>query len=64
VYRNGCDPANSATGCLQCGIDIISDINEAKNLATENPEIVKKLTGLLKTFDAEIKANLRPPGKA
>jgi arylsulfatase A len=44
--------------------DLSADINEAKNVATDNPDVVKKLTGLLKTFDEEIKANLRPPGKA
>jgi arylsulfatase A len=44
--------------------DLSADINEAKNLAADNPEVVKRLTALLKAFDAEIKANLRPPGKA
>ena len=44
--------------------DLSADINEATNVADKNPDVVKKLTGLLKTFDEEIKANLRPPGKA
>jgi len=44
--------------------DLSTDINEAKNVAADNPDVVKKLTGLLKTFDEEIKANLRAPGKA
>jgi len=34
------------------------------NVAAGNPDVAKRLTGLLKTFGEEIKANLRVPGKA
>jgi len=44
--------------------DLSADINEANNVAKENPEVVKKLTALLNNFDKELKANLRAPGKA
>jgi arylsulfatase A len=44
--------------------DLSADINEATNVADKHPDVVKKLTALLETFDKEIKANLRAPGKA
>ncbi|MDP7287363.1 MAG: sulfatase-like hydrolase/transferase, partial [Phycisphaerae bacterium] len=44
--------------------DLSADINEATNLADKHPDVVKKLTALLNSFDKELKANLRPPGKA
>jgi len=44
--------------------DLSADIGEKKNVAAAHPDVVKRLTGLLKRFDEELKANLRPPGKA
>ena len=42
--------------------DLSADIGETTNVAAKNPDVVKRLTGLLERFDAELKANLRPPG--
>jgi len=44
--------------------DLSADIGEKTNLADKHPDVVKKLTALLKSFDAELKANIRPPGQA
>jgi len=33
------------------------------NVADKNPEVVAALAGLAHKFDAELKANARPPGK-
>lgn len=43
--------------------DLLEDISEKKNLASENPDVVKRLSGLMDKFDAELKANSRPAGK-
>jgi arylsulfatase A-like enzyme len=39
------------------------DISEANNLAEQHPDIVKRLTETIQTFDSELKANARPPGR-
>ncbi len=44
--------------------DLTADIGEKTNVAAKNPEVVKRLTKLLEAFDKELKANIRPPGKA
>jgi arylsulfatase A-like enzyme len=43
--------------------DLGADIGEKNNVADENPGIVQRLTKTMQEFDAELKANLRPPGK-
>jgi arylsulfatase A-like enzyme len=44
--------------------DLQSDISEKNNVAAEHPAIVKRLNYIMKEFDRELKANIRPPGKA
>lgn len=43
--------------------DLQADISETQNVAENHPEIVERLTGTMRDFDAELKANSRPPGK-
>jgi len=43
--------------------DLEADISETKNLAAENPDVVKRLTAMMDEFDSELKANSRPVGK-
>ena len=43
--------------------DLEADISEEKNLASEHPDVVKRLSDLMDKFDAELKANARPAGK-
>jgi arylsulfatase A-like enzyme len=43
--------------------DLQADLGEKNNVAAEHPDVVKRLTGLMEKFDAEIKANSRPVGK-
>jgi hypothetical protein len=43
--------------------DLKADISEKNNMAEKHPDIVKRLTKTMKDFDAELKANSRPPGK-
>ncbi len=43
--------------------DLEADISEKNNLADTNPEIVKRLTGVMREFDRSLKANSRPPGR-
>ncbi|MHC4111050.1 MAG: sulfatase-like hydrolase/transferase [Planctomycetota bacterium] len=44
--------------------DLQADISEKNNVAAEHPGIVKRLNYIMKEFDRELKANVRPPGKA
>ena len=44
--------------------DLQADISEKNNVAAEHPGIVKRLNFVMKEFDRELKANVRPPGKA
>ena len=44
--------------------DLSSDIGETKNVAAEHPDVVERLTALLKDFDAELRAHSRPVGRA
>jgi arylsulfatase A len=44
--------------------DLEADISEENNLAEKYPRIVSKLKGMMERFDAELKANSRPVGKA
>jgi len=44
--------------------DLTADIGETTNVADKNPDMVSALTKIAHTFDAELKANARPPGKA
>ena len=44
--------------------DLQADISEKNNVAAEHPGIVKRLNYVMKEFDRELKANVRPPGKA
>jgi len=43
--------------------DLETDISEKNNLADANPEIVERLTGIMRQFDRSLKANSRPPGR-
>jgi arylsulfatase A len=43
--------------------NLSEDVSEKHNLATDHPQIVQRLTGMMQTFDRELKANARPPGK-
>ena len=43
--------------------DLAADIGETTNVADKNPDVVSALTKLAHAFDAELKANARPPGK-
>jgi len=40
-----------------------ADISEKHNVASEHPQIVQRLTGMMETFDKQLQANARPPGK-
>jgi arylsulfatase A-like enzyme len=40
------------------------DISEKNNLADKHPDIVKRLTDIMSEFDRDLKANVRPPGRA
>ena len=42
--------------------DLAADIGEKSNVAAEHPDVVQRLTALLKTFDEQLKATLRQPG--
>jgi len=44
--------------------DLQADISEKNNVAAEHPGVVKRLNYIMKKFDRELKANVRPPGKA
>ncbi|MBW8016258.1 MAG: sulfatase [Planctomycetes bacterium] len=43
--------------------DLSTDIAESKNVAEDNPKVVKELTKIAKAFDAQLKKNARQPGK-
>ena len=43
--------------------DLKADISEKNNLSDKYPDIVKRLTDMMKNFDSELKANVRPAGK-
>jgi len=43
--------------------NLTADISETRNLATAHPEIVERLTAVMKRFDKALKANSRPAGK-
>jgi arylsulfatase A len=43
--------------------DLSKDIGEKNNVAADNPEIVKELSGALEAFKAEMKKEGRPAGK-
>ncbi len=43
--------------------DLAADIGEMTNVADKNPDVVAALAALARKFDAELKANARPPGK-
>ena len=55
------EPAPKPTGSLL--FDLSADINEAKSVAADHPDVVKRLTDLLARFDAELKAHMRQPGR-
>ena len=42
--------------------DLKADVSEKNNIANKHPEIVKRLTDTMQTFDRELKANARPAG--
>jgi hypothetical protein len=42
--------------------DLKADISEKNNLADNHPEIVKRLSDIMKKFDGELKASKRPHG--
>ena len=44
--------------------DLAADVGEKNDVAAKHPDVVTRLTALLKRFDAELKANVRPPGQA
>ena len=43
--------------------DLAADIGETTNVAANNPDVVARLTEIALKFDAELKADARPPGK-
>jgi arylsulfatase A len=43
--------------------DLQADISEKNNLSDKYPDIVERLTTMMKEYDSELKANVRPPGK-
>ena len=43
--------------------DLSADIGEKTDVADKHPDVVKRLTELLRRFDAELKAHTRPPGR-
>jgi len=43
--------------------DLEADISEKNNLADAHPEIVERLTGVMREFDGSLKASSRPPGR-
>ena len=43
--------------------DLNQDISEKNNLAARHPEVVAKLTKMMKEFDRQLKQNTRPAGK-
>jgi arylsulfatase A-like enzyme len=43
--------------------DLAADIGETTNVADKNPDVVAALDEIARKFDAELKANARPPGK-
>jgi len=43
--------------------DLAADISEATNVAAKNPDVVARLTAVALKFDADLRANARPPGK-
>lgn len=54
-------PPPKVTGELY---DLRADISESKNVADQNPDVVKRLSEMIKKFDADLKANKRPIGSA
>ena len=38
------------------------DVGETKNLAADNPEVVKRLSGYLAAYKEDLAKNKRPPG--
>jgi len=44
-------------------VNLENDIGEKTNMATQNPEVVKTLTALLKNFDKKLTETARPAGK-
>jgi arylsulfatase A len=44
--------------------DLQDDISEKNNVAEEYPGIIERLDYIMKEFDRDLKANVRPPGKA
>ncbi len=43
--------------------DLAADISEKKNMAGNNPDVVKRLREKMQHFDEQLKANSRPAGK-
>ncbi len=43
--------------------DLKNDLSEKNNVADNNPGVVKHLKDKMQTFDADLKANMRPAGK-
>ena len=42
--------------------DLAADIGETSNVADKHPEVVERLTDLMRRFDKELTANMRPAG--
>ena len=43
--------------------DLDADVEERHNVADAHPAIVERLKGLIEAFEADLKANSRPPGR-
>ena len=43
--------------------DLKADVGEKNNLADDNPEVVKRLKGLMDALAEDLKTNARPPGR-
>jgi arylsulfatase A-like enzyme len=64
--KNAKDDAKEKAGPAEKGpelYDLAADIGETINLADKNPDVVAALAALAHKFDAELRANARPPGK-
>ncbi len=66
VVRAGMDGARGEEERRELALslfDLEADPGETTNVASEHPEVVKRLTATAAAFDAEIKKDRRPVGR-
>jgi arylsulfatase A-like enzyme len=57
-------PAKYEQGKTELALfDLESDVGEKNNVAGKHADVVERLTAMAKTFEAELKANRREPGR-